>query len=69
MKSGCEAVIKKEIESARYLESTGSLARVTVVGEPSGKVSIMTRLPIGERQNWHCVCLPDTIDPRGPKGK
>lgn len=66
--AGCRRAMKEKIEKARqtYVSLYGNAAELFSAGEDSYSATIpFLRTRIGER----LLCLPDTVDPRGPKGK
>ena len=65
----CEARIEALIQRLVQTRASGSLHNYERIGESEGVTMYQGRKEQGVSQTSEFRCLPDTVDPRGPKGK
>ena len=71
-KPECEARLRQEIERVTRSDNPPRNVRITVLGDAIQLLHFRSDKPdqgIARVQTFRYVCLPDTMDPRGPKGK
>ena len=68
---GLSQVMTEDWDPMRAVESREACQRMVVRLAPSGSVREYKTLPGGVRGEMRTIlyCFPDTVDPRGPKGK
>jgi len=68
-RADCEAKTEKLIQSLVQPRTTGALKKYERIGDSTGVTTYLGRKDQGVYQTSDFRCLPDTVDPRGPKGK
>src|SRR5262249_32088012 len=68
-RADCEARTEKLIQGLVQPRTTGSLTKYERIGDSKGVTMYLGRKEQGAYQTSDFRCLPDTVDPRGPKGK
>ena len=65
----CEARTEALIQRLVQTRASGSLHNYERIGDSTGVTMYQGRKEQGLSQTSDFRCLPDTVDPRGPKGK
>ena len=68
-RADCDARIEKLIQGLVRPRTTGALKKYERIGDSKGVTTYLGRKEQGVYQTSDFRCFPDTIDPRGPKGK
>ena len=71
-KPDCEARLRQEIEQVTHPDNPPKDVLFKVHGDAVQVLYVRSDKPaekIARIQTFRYVCLPDTVDPRGPKGK
>ena len=68
-RADCDARTEKLIQGLVQPRRTGSLHKYERIGDSKGVTTYLGRKEQGVYQTSDFRCLPDSVDPRGPKGK
>src|SRR5262249_34039714 len=68
-RADCDARTEKVIQGLVQPRTTGSLRKYERIGDSKGVTTYLGRKEQGVYQTSDFRCLPDTVDPRGAKGK